>query len=257
MRDRSASQIPEPVGRSQFRAARDYDRSQTLIADQREKGIIGDGAALSSTATDRTVARFAKRLVCGFATLPISDQLARIRSRRRRVENSRLTPTRTNFLGQYVDLRDRHHSAGALGESRHRGAGNALCDNFADGSIIRDSKINRIGERDRGPSPPFRTVTAGAVLREEKTKIQDLVRRQNLGITTRLAVRRAAPCKENRSEGRKATKMAECFHGRFSSLFHCETVPVASIPARRTNGRFSCVQTGRCRKPPLPPPTPK
>src|SRR4029077_7041885 len=51
VRHRLARHIFAPVRSPQFRTSGDHDRAQALIADQREKGIVRDGAALwSSTA---------------------------------------------------------------------------------------------------------------------------------------------------------------------------------------------------------------
>src|SRR5580700_1751084 len=67
VRHRLAWHVSAPVGRSQFRPADDDRGAQPLIANQREKRIIRDGAAFWSAATARTMAGLAVRLVRGLA----------------------------------------------------------------------------------------------------------------------------------------------------------------------------------------------
>src|SRR6266403_1322676 len=51
--------ISAPVRRSQFGTADDDNRAQPLIADQREKRIVGDCATLWASVAARAMARFA------------------------------------------------------------------------------------------------------------------------------------------------------------------------------------------------------
>src|SRR5229473_8252444 len=55
VRHRLAGHVASPVGRAQLRTSSNHDGVQPLIADQREKRIISNGAAFWS-ATARTAA---------------------------------------------------------------------------------------------------------------------------------------------------------------------------------------------------------
>jgi hypothetical protein len=59
--------ISAPVRRSQFGTADDDNRAQPLIADQREKRIVGDCATLCASVAARAMARFAVSSVYDFA----------------------------------------------------------------------------------------------------------------------------------------------------------------------------------------------
>src|ERR1700722_2063642 len=52
----TSGDVAAPVGCAQFRAAGDHDRAQCLIADQRQKRIIRDGASLLRSPAFRTMA---------------------------------------------------------------------------------------------------------------------------------------------------------------------------------------------------------
>ena len=66
-----ARNVSAPIRRSQVRAARDDDRAQTLIADERKKRIIGDSTCLLTTVTTRAMARLAVGFISGFTALGV------------------------------------------------------------------------------------------------------------------------------------------------------------------------------------------
>src|SRR5580704_12384156 len=88
--------VSAPVWGPQFRAASDDNRAQPLIADQREKRIIGDGAAFWSSATARAVAGCAVSFVCDFALNSIARGFRGIGRWNASVENSPLAPARSD-----------------------------------------------------------------------------------------------------------------------------------------------------------------
>src|SRR5580704_1757013 len=153
IRHRLAGHISPPVRRSQFRAPGDDNGAQSLIADQRKKGIIGDGASPRGSVAARAVTGFAVGLVCEFSA---RDDACRFRSVARwirRTENSGTAPTRSDFASDHVNLLARQHAATALCEGRHRSAAYAAGNDLANRNIVRDSQINGIGTGN-GRSPP-------------------------------------------------------------------------------------------------------
>src|SRR6266404_9320023 len=58
VRHRLARHVATPVGCPQLGTASDHNRTQSLIADEREKGIVRNRAALCASATGNAVARF-------------------------------------------------------------------------------------------------------------------------------------------------------------------------------------------------------
>src|SRR5260370_24258498 len=174
-----------------------------------------------------------------------------------RVYNPLLTPTRANLFGDHADLRVSQHSASALGEGRHRCSSDTVGGDFADGSIVCNGQVNRIGKRDCCSPASFGTVTASAVFRVQSAKFQNLVWRQNFRTLARLAVGRAATREQNCGGRREYTKMPKSVHRCFSPLSLGGIIPGASIPARTTKGRFSRVETRSCRTTTMPATTPK
>src|SRR5258708_871572 len=114
-----AGHVSAPVWRSQFGTTGDDNGAQPLIADEREKGIIRDGAALWSSVAARAVARFAIRFVGKFASQSVARGLRRIGRRTGCVENSAPAPARSDFARDHINLLLRQHSPGALPEVRH------------------------------------------------------------------------------------------------------------------------------------------
>src|SRR6266852_1524119 len=73
--------ICAPVGSAEFGAAGDDDRAQALIADEREKGGIGDGTTFRSSVASRAVAGFAIGFVGERALGRIAGGFCRVRRR--------------------------------------------------------------------------------------------------------------------------------------------------------------------------------
>src|SRR5713226_759937 len=67
-----ARHISTPVGGPQFGTTGDHDRAKPLIADQREKRIVRDSAALWSSTAAGSMARFAVGLVRDLASLRVA-----------------------------------------------------------------------------------------------------------------------------------------------------------------------------------------
>jgi len=166
----------------------------------------------------RTVARFAKSLYAASATLRHLQSTYAYKEVPTPRRESRLTPTRTNFLGQYVDLRRPSTFRRPFGRKPASRA-NALCDNCG-WKHHRDAD-NRIGE-EIAASPPFRTVTAAQFCEKRgpnprprsAPKTSESLRGWPCGAPH--------PVKENRSE--VATyKDGGMLSRPLFSLFRCET----------------------------------
>src|SRR5258708_30794130 len=115
-----AGNVSAPVWRSQFGTTGDDNGAQPLIADQREKRIIRDGAAPWTSVAAWSVAGFAIRFGGKFASQSVARGLRRIARPTACVENSAPAPARSDFARDHINLLLRQHSAGALREGRHR-----------------------------------------------------------------------------------------------------------------------------------------
>src|SRR3989442_7763894 len=111
VRHRLAWHISAPVGRPQFRTAGDDDRAQALIAHERQKRIIGNGAALWAAPASRAVARFAIRFERGFASLNVTRRFRNVRGRVDPIQNSGPAPARSDPRDDHIDLLVCQHSA--------------------------------------------------------------------------------------------------------------------------------------------------
>src|SRR5437667_8596369 len=119
VRHRLATHISTPVGRPQFGPSSDDNGAQLLIADQCQKGIICDVAALRAALALCAVARRAVSSIGNFALPSVAGGLRGIRGRIGSVEDSWPAPARPDFAGDQIDLLVRQHSAGALREGWH------------------------------------------------------------------------------------------------------------------------------------------
>src|SRR5260370_3691942 len=187
VRHRLARHISAPARSPQFRTAGDHDRAQALIADQREKGIVRDGAALWSCTAARPMARFAVGFVRYLTSLGIARRFRCIGRRIDSVENSMTAPARPHFARNEVNLFVGQHSSGAFGERWHCRSVHAVRNDFTNRFVIRDGQINWISKRDGGSSPPFRTVTACAAFPLPMPEFHSFIGRQSFGTLRRLA----------------------------------------------------------------------
>src|ERR1700730_6338278 len=163
LRHRFARGGSTPVGSAELRAPGDHHSAQPLIADQRQKGIIRDGASLCSPAAVRAVARRAVGLECACAMRNISRRLREVGRWTGRFENSGLTPARSNSVRDHINLLVGQHSTRTLCESGHGRSAHAVRRGFVDRYIVCDGQINRIGERSRRAAPAFPAMATGAV----------------------------------------------------------------------------------------------
>src|ERR1700730_2473268 len=187
-RHRFAGNISAPVGSAKFGSTGNDNGAQILIADEREKYIIRQGASLRSTATVRTVARLAVGLEYERPLRGTSHGLCKVGRWVGSFKNSWFAPARSNSVRDRINLFVRQHPAGTLCETRHGRSTYAACCSFLDRNIVRDSQINRIAERSGCASSPFRAVATGAVLRVQSRKIRNLVRSHCFRVLARLAV---------------------------------------------------------------------
>src|SRR5271156_3435338 len=243
LRHRLALHVAAPVWRAKLGTARDDNGAQTLIADKREKRIIRDGAALLCAMPGCSMAGFAIRFVSGFALLSIAGGFRGVGRRIGRVESSGLAPARSDSARNHFNLLVRHQSARALGKSRHRGSAQAVGDIFANGGVIHDRQINRIGQPDGGASMSFRAVATCAVFGIQCGEVGNFAGRNGFRTYFRLSRSGIATRKKDRAERRECADVAEWFHGRFSPSPRVGIVPGASTPARMRNGMFSRVRT--------------
>src|SRR5262249_48488056 len=99
---RFAANVAAPIGCSQFGTAGDDVRPQPLVADQREEGVVGDGAAFWCAAAIRAVTGCAVGLVRCFPTLRVAWECCCVGWRVGAVQNSGLAPSRPDSLGNHV-----------------------------------------------------------------------------------------------------------------------------------------------------------
>jgi hypothetical protein len=146
------------------------------------------------------MARLAVNRIGSSAALRIAGRFRGVPRRIGAIESSRLAPAGADLLGDYVDLLGGQHSAGALREARHGGSPHAVSDDIANRVIVRNGEIDWIGECDCCAAAAILAVTCGAIGGVERSELEDLIGRQRLGVTMRLAVRRSASGEQQRSE---------------------------------------------------------
>src|SRR4029077_16692462 len=115
--------------RSQFRTAGDDRGAQPLIADQGQKRIIGDRAALWSAAAVRAVTGLAVGLIGNFSFRNVALGFLSVGRQTRGVDVRWAARTQAEFAREYIDLLVGQHSAGTLGEGRHGSSAHTVGDN--------------------------------------------------------------------------------------------------------------------------------
>src|SRR6266481_1850844 len=232
---------------SRWWASSDYTRPQSLVAHQREKSSIGNGAAFLPAVAFRAVAGFAIRFVRDLAASSVARGFRRVRRRRDTIQNSGSAPARPDLRRDHINLLVGQHAAAALRKRRHRGAAHSAGNCLAHRRFVRNCQVYGVCKSNSRSAAAFRTVATCAVLRVQSFEIHNLIRRQSLRIFRRPAVREIAAAKQQRSQSQANERMQTHSQGRFSPLSFCRIIPGASIPARIANGRFSRVGIRDCR----------
>src|SRR5579863_2459933 len=170
------------------------------------------------------------------------------------IEDAGTAPSRADPLGDDVDLLIGEQPAGTRGKCRHGSAADSASDSFANGNVIDNTEIDRVGKSDGGASAAAVAVASSAVVGVQSCEIHNLVWRQGLRTGVRLSRRSAAPRQQERRESGKWEKAAEGVHGRSP---RGGIIPGASTPARMAKATFSRVGTLGCRTTTNPATTPK
>ena len=132
----------------------------------------------------------------------------------------------------------------ALGEGRHQRTGDAVPADPGEHLVVGDGEVHRIGERQCRAPLPLRPVTAGAIRREERGKVQHLIRD---------ALRRSGHRAARRTTSRGDQQQRQ--RGQGTEAHRGRSRPEASIPARIESGR--AVLTRCCRDTTRPATSPK